>query len=420
MKTPEHIHIIGGGIIGLCSAWYLQQEGCRVTVIDDYDFSDGTSFGNAGMIVPSHFIPMANPGIISKGIKWLLDPKSPFSIKPRFNLELIQWLWYFYRSAQTKKTQEVMSVLHDLNMCSKSLYKELSAKEGFNFDFNERGLLMLYKTKKQEQEEKHVLHQAHQLGVKAHLLDIEGLKELEPGMAFNAMGGVYFPDDAHLCPNVLIRQLIARLKTKGVLFKSDTSIKDFKLENSKITALFTKNNEVIPTRHVLVTAGSWTALLLKKMGVKIHLQDGKGYSVTLDNIAQRPHIPTILTEAKVAITPMMQQLRISGTLEISGLSKTVNKKCVDAIMSSLSMYYKNLDMSSFDEHTKIWKGYRPCSPDGMPYIGKSNVITNLFVGTGHGMMGLSLGAITGKLLSELITEQKTTLPLKRFGIDRPF
>ena len=416
MKTTN-IHIVGGGIIGLCAAWYLKKEGCEVMVIDSNDLSDGTSFGNAGMIVPSHFVPMASPGVIAQGLKWLLNSKSPFYIKPRLNLDLAQWLWHFYRSANIRKAEEAMPVLYAFNKWSKALYKTMAADSDFDFGFEERGLLMLYKTAKQAEEENRIAEKAHQLGLKAELLDSQGLRSLEPEMDLDVLGGVYFPGDAHLYPNQLMTQLTSRLKQLGVQFRSNTSIVNFKINRIKIEALIDQEGNVIPVENVLLSSGSWSGRLLKKAGVKIHLQDGKGYSMTFENPKLRPRIPAILSEAKVAITPMGNDLRIGGTLELSGLSKKITKKRVHGILESTAAYYKNLEIPN-PPKTKIWKGYRPCTPDGMPYIGRSKILSNLIVGTGHGMMGLSLGAATGKLISELLIEQEPTIDLKLFRLHR--
>ena len=413
----DSVHIVGGGIVGLCAAWYLKKAGCEVTVIDRSDLSDGTSFGNAGMIVPSHFEPMATPGVIAQGLKWMLNSKSPFYIKPRLNVDLIQWIWHFSRSANAEQVTKSSHVLSELNEKSKRLYKAMATEDGFDFGFEERGLLMLYKTKKQAEKEEELAERAYQFGVKAKILDKKGLKVLEPGMDLDVLGGIYFPDDAHLYPNQLMAQVIARLKQLGVTFKTNTTIADFKTRGSKIETLLTEKKEAIPVENVLLSSGSWTGFLLKKANIKIHLQDGKGYSTTLINRSLRPRIPTILSEAKVAVTPMGNDLRIGGTLELSGLSNKVNKKRVQGIIQSIPKYYKNMDVP-FTKETKIWTGYRPCTPDGMPYIGQSDHISNLFVGTGHGMMGLSLGAVTGKLLSEIITNEQPTVATEPFRLDR--
>lgn len=416
MKNNK-IHIVGGGIIGLCSAWFLQKAGCDVTIIDKGDISHGTSFGNLGMIVPSHFVPMAAPGVIAQGLRWMLDSKSPFYIKPRLNADLIQWLWHFYRSANAKQVRQSIPVLYELNERSKWLYKEMAEQDSLDFGFEERGLLMLYKTQNQAEEEEELANKAHKLGVKAEIFNQESLKAIEPEMELDVLGGIYFSGDAHLSPNLVMSQLVTRLKTLGVNFINNTSIVDFNTQGSKINELVTAEGKEIPVDNLLLSTGSWTASLLKKAGIKIHLQDGKGYSITLNNPQVRPHIPTILTEAKVAITPMGDDLRIGGTLELSGLSKKINPNRVQGIVESVSKYYKNIDIP-FNASTKVWQGYRPCSPDGMPYIGKSETLSNLFVGTGHGMMGLSLGAVTGKLISEIITEEEPTMGIELFRLNR--
>ncbi|PRX53932.1 NAD(P)/FAD-dependent oxidoreductase [Flagellimonas meridianipacifica] len=413
----DTVHIIGGGIIGLCAAWYLKKEGYAVTVIDKGDLKEGTSFGNAGMIVPSHFVPMANPGVVAQGLKWMLNSKSPFYIRPRLNQDLVQWLWHFYRSSNHQHVKQAMPILYELNERSKDLYQELSSLENFDFSFEEKGLLMLYKSEKQAEKEAKTAEQAKKIGLEAEILDSKELGKLEPNMDLDVLGGLYFPGDAHLYSNKLMFQLVGVLKQKGVHFLTNTSVSDFSFKGSQIEALISENGDTIPVKNVVVASGSWTATLLKKANIKIYIQDGKGYSITLEKPKTRPQIPTILSEAKVAVIPMGDDLRIGGTLEMSGISPQINTKRIQGIKESIPRYYKNIELP-FTDDKDIWKGYRPCTPDGMPYIGKSEALSNLYVGTGHGMMGLSLGAITGKLLSEVIMQKKPSMDLFAFRLDR--
>ncbi|WP_435623085.1 NAD(P)/FAD-dependent oxidoreductase [Flagellimonas sp.] len=413
----DSIHIVGGGVIGLCSAWYLKDEGWDVTVVDSGDFSEGTSHGNAGMIVPSHFVPMANPRVIAQGLKWIFNSKSPFYIKPRLNQDLIQWLWHFYRSSNQQHVHYAMPILYELNEYSKQLYRELSGFEGFDFGYEDKGLLMLYKTEKQAAKEAKLAKQAHSLGIDAQILDTSDLRKLEPEMDLDVLGGIYFPGDAHLYSNKLMIQLTEFLKHKGVQFKTHTPIVDFELKGAKIESIITKNEQKIPVKNVVMATGSWTGNLLKKANIKVHIQDGKGYSITLNKPRVRPKIPTILSEAKVALTPMGEDLRIGGTLEMSGLSSKINLNRIHGILESIPQYYHNLPLPDVMEK-EIWTGYRPCTPDGLPYIGKSGAIGNLYVGAGHGMMGLSLGAITGKLISELVGGKKPSINVYPFRLNR--
>lgn len=414
---PNHIHIIGGGIIGLTSAWYLLDEGYEVTIIDKGDLLDGTSHGNAGMIVPSHFIPMAAPGVISQGIKWMFDSSSPFYIKPRLNLELVQWLWKFYRSCNASHVKKCMPVLYQFNEWSKDLYRDFSNDERFSFCFEEKGLLMLYKTKHQEEDEIEMAQKANQLGIGAEVLSATSLKELEPNIDLDVKGGVYFPGDAHLYPNRFISHLQKQLQERGAKFLTHTEVVDINHNNGMISQLVLSNDNRIDVNQVVLSGGSWTAQLLKKVGVKLLLQDGKGYSFTIKNANLKPNIPTILTESKVAVTPMGDDLRIGGTLELGGLSKNINQNRLDGIINSIPKYYPQLKIKKEDVRD-VWLGYRPCTPDGMPYIGRTKSLSNLIVATGHGMMGMSMGPATGKIVSEIASDKKTKIDLSLFSVER--
>lgn len=416
--SQERIHIIGGGIIGLSAAWYLQEAGFAVTVVDRTSLDEGTSFGNAGMIVPSHFVPMASPGIIKKGLQWLLFPDSPFYIKPRLSLDLAKWLWQFYRAATPKHVARSAPLLLEFNSWSKHLYQAISKLEEFaDVGYEEKGLLMLYKTAKQEREERELAEQAEQLGVDAKILSAEAVQELEPEMALDVRGGLYFPSDAHLAPPIFMHRMQSALRAKGVAFLTNTEVTGFTTAGNRIKNIQTSAGRTIPTEQVLIAGGSWSKNLLRQLKVPILLQAGKGYSITLDAPEATPRIPTILAEAKVAITPMAGQLRIGGTLELGPAEHGINTRRVQGILDSLPRYYGNLDTSA-TEKTPIWQGFRPCTPDGLPYIGRSQKWRNLSLATGHGMMGLSLGPATGKLISQILSETKPSIDPTLFTPDR--
>ncbi|MEM9544944.1 MAG: FAD-dependent oxidoreductase [Bacteroidota bacterium] len=408
--SKKQIHIIGGGIIGLCSAYYLNKEGVEVTIVDKSDLTDGTSHGNSGMIVPSHFVPLASPGVIAQGIKWMFNSKSPFYIKPRLSLELAQWIWKFYRSCNRQNVNRAIPVLFEFNQLSKQLYKEFAELPDFSFCFEEKGLLMLYKSAHQEKDEREMAERANDLGIEAKIVPPNELRSIEPSIQLDVRGGLYFPGDAHLYPNKFVRQLITYLQRKGVHFLTGKSVDDFDLSKGKIKSVRFENGDHLDVKNVLFSGGSWTGRLFQKLGIKLPLQDGKGYSITLNEPKLKPEIPTILTEAKVAITPMGKDLRIGGTLEISNFSKSINTKRLEGIIESIPKYYPELAID-MPRKENVWYGYRPCTPDGMPYIDQSQLIKNAFVATGHGMMGMSLGPATGKMVSELFLAKKTSIPL---------
>lgn len=398
------INIIGGGIVGLFSAYFLQEAGHEVHIFDKGDFSDGCSFGNAGMITPSHFIPLAAPGVIAQGMRWMFDASSPFYIKPRLDLDLAHWLWRFYRSCNHRQANAAMPVLLDFNLEGKKLYREFYRKTGIDFKLEERGILMLYKTTKKEKEELETAEKAATLGIETKHLNQQQINDFEKGTTVDALGGVYWPSDAHLHPNILMGHLIHLLKIKGAVFYINKSVTNFEKKKNKITAIFC-GNEKYEADTTVVTLGSWSAILLKKLGINLLIQDGKGYSVTLNQPAERPQYATLFSEAKVAVTPMGSDLRFGGTLELGGLNSGINKKRIKGILNAIPQYYPNIKVE-MPEEKNIWRGFRPVSPDGLPYIGRIKKYDNLIVATGHAMMGISLAPATGKMLQDIILEKK--------------
>src|SRR5882724_3403906 len=167
------IGIIGGGIIGLSSAYYLQKSGHEVTIIDQSDLSNGCSYGNAGMIVPSHFIPLAAPGMISKGIRWMFNASSPFYVKPQLNFDLIKWGYHFYKNSNQRHVEKSAPALKEISLLSKAMYQQLSKELPFDFSYHERGLMMLYKTKEAEHEEHETAEMANSYGIEARILSSE-------------------------------------------------------------------------------------------------------------------------------------------------------------------------------------------------------------------------------------------------------
>lgn len=394
------INIIGGGVIGLFSAYYLQREGHEIHLFDKSDLSDGCSYGNAGMITPSHFIPLAAPGVIAQGVRWMFDASSPFYIKPRADVALIQWLWRFYRSCNKKQAAEAMPVLLDFNLAGKEDYRSFYEEHKVDFKLEEKGILMLYKTAKKEKEEMATAEKAAVLGVETKRLDRAAVQAFESGTRVDALGGVFYPCDAHLYPNVLMDYLKKILKENGAHFHGNKVVEHFEKKGNQVQAVIC-DGERYAGDLTIVASGSWSGILLKKLGVKLLIQDGKGYSITLKKPVERPNHATIFSEAKVAVTPMGGDLRFGGTLELGGLNNRVNRRRIEGILKSIPAYYPNLKVAPPREKD-IWRGFRPCSPDGLPYIGRLNKFDNVIIATGHAMMGLSLGPSTGKMVKNIV------------------
>ncbi|MFM8850655.1 MAG: NAD(P)/FAD-dependent oxidoreductase [Cytophagales bacterium] len=412
----KKIGILGGGIIGLSSAYYLNKAGHDVTIIDQTNLLDGCSHGNAGMIVPSHFIPLAAPGMISKGIRWMFDSTSPFYIKPRFSKSLIKWGYHFYRSATSAHVQRSAPALKEISLLSKSLYQEWKQELPFDFGYQEKGLLMLFKTKEAEHEEANTVEMASRYGIEAYLLNASEVQNLETQIKVDVKGGVYFPGDAHLNPNVLVTNLIKYLRQKSVSFRDKTILKDFQIDNGKVLAVKTNNGD-FRFDEVVMALGSWSGEIGGKLQLSLPMQAGKGYSFTLNDVANNVQIPSIFLEARVAVTPMGNSLRFGGTMEITGVDHRINLNRVKGIVNAIPRYYPEM-LVPMPNQENVWHGLRPCSPDGLPYIGRSKKIENLIIATGHSMMGLSLAPATGLLVSEFLDNKKSSMNIELFEPER--
>jgi len=414
----KNILIIGGGIIGLCSAYYLRKEGHQVTVIEQSDFSQGASFVNAGYITPSHIIPLAAPGMISKGIKWMFNSASPFYMKPRWDLDFFRWSWYFHKSSTKEKVGRAVPVIKDINILSRTLYKDmLDSGDLGHFHWEQKGLLMLYKTDHAAEEELKVADRAKKEGLDVSHLDLSELIALEPKVNISAKGAIYYKCDAHSTPTEIMPKLISWLKANGVDIKTKEFVQQLSSDGTKITQVQT-NKAAYKVDQLVVAAGSWSQELAKKMNLNLPIQAGKGYRIDI----HRPtdiKIPAILIEAKVAMTPMNGFTRFAGTMEFSGINSTIKQQRVDAISNAAKAYYPEVEIREVEKQN-AQSGLRPVSPDGLPYIGKSEKYTNVTFATGHAMMGWSLGPATGKLISEIISEHKLSMDISAFHPDRKF
>lgn len=408
--------IIGGGIIGLCSAYYLRKDGWDVTIIDKTDLSDNCSYGNLGMIVPSHFVPLAAPGIVSQGIRWMFNAKSPFYVKPSLSMNLISWGLKFLKSANARNVESAAVPLRDINLLSKGLYEELKDLPGFDFSFEKKGIMMYYKTEHVAEEEIHLAEKARSMGLDAVALSREEVKALEPQMDPDVLGAVHYKCDAHIYPNALNRQLVQWLRENGVKFVTGTDIRKIVVEGSFVKKVVTDKEE-IATDVLVAAAGSWLPEITRMAGVSIPLMPGKGYSFTLESPEKALNIPAILCEARVAITPMGGRMRYGGTMELGAVNNKVNMTRVQGIVESVPAYFPGLELKMPAEKD-VWHGFRPCSPDGIPYIGASRKVSNLLIAGGHAMMGLSLGPATGKLIAELAGHKPTSIPVAAFDPER--
>ncbi len=411
----KEVVIIGGGIIGLSTAYYLQKEGCKVSVIDKSDISYGASFVNAGYISPSHVIPLSAPGMVASGIKMMFNSASPFYLKPRFDIDLWRWAWAFNKSATAKHVAYAAPIIKDLTILSRELYQDIKNQHILDFQFEHKGLLMCYQTAKFENREAHLAEIAQGQGLEVKHIDKAELSKMEPEL--NAEGAYYFACDAHSTPGDFMQKMYHYLETKGVTFYTDETVMDFKY-NQNIVQLVTTSKRSLTFDEIVIATGSWTPKLAKKLGVKLLIQAGKGYRI---NVHRKTGIkyPAILAERNTAVSPMEGFTRFGGTMEIAGINHKINPVRVKAIADAAKAFYPNLTINK-DEMADADCGLRPVSPDGLPFIGRTKGFKNLCFAAGHAMMGWSQGPATGKLISEIITGKETSVNIDSFNPDRQF
>lgn len=417
MSKSKSVLIVGGGVIGLCTAYYAMQKGHKVTLVErGAKEHDSCSLGNAGMIVPSHFVPLAAPGMVSYGLRVMWNPESPFYVRPRLSLDLMRWGWQFWRAANAGHVARSAPLLRTLNLESRRCYEEFAARSDNAFGLVQKGLLMLCKTEKTLHAEAELVEKAHSLGLKAEVLDAKQTAARDPSVTMNVAGSVYFAQDCHLTPQKFVAELTRALEAGGATFHWNSEVTGWRVGSGRIEAVQTAQGELTADEYVLA-GGSWSPQAVQGLKLNLPMQAGKGYSVTLPNPRQQPDLCSIFMEARVAVTPMGDTLRFGGTMEITGLDETINPARVQGIIKSIPSYFPEFRVEDFRD-LPVWRGLRPCSPDGMPYIGRFGRYANLSAATGHAMMGLSLGPVTGKLMAELLSDEAPSIALEALSPDR--
>lgn len=414
MTFQEDVLVIGGGVIGVSAAYYLARQGQQVTLVEADEICARASYGNAGFILPSHIIPLAAPGALGQGLKWLLNPESPFHIKPRLNLELISWLWKFRAACRWDRVRGSMHLLRDLSRLSVELYNELAALEGLNFGYQKKGLLKLYNTGRGFQEAHAEADLMREFGIECEKLTFPEIRNIEPNILPSVIGGLYFPKDAHLIPADFVVQLSRVIKNMGVDIQTSTEVLRFEAASARILTVKTTQGEFQP-KQVVLASGAWSPDLVRNLGIQLPIQPAKGYSLTFERSETSPSVPLLLTEAAVAVSPLGEMIRFAGTLELAGRDRSINQRRVKAIMNRASKY---LPVTEDLPPVEIWRGFRPCLPDGLPIIGRSSKYKNLILATGHATIGMALGPVTGKLVSQLAADETPEINLAGLRLER--
>lgn len=410
------IVIIGGGVVGLFTAWYLRKKGAEVTVLDRGNLTDGCSFGNAGLLVPSHVIPFASPGMLRKGMKNLFNRKSSVAARMFPDPDLIRWYLRFTGASTAKHVNESVPVLKELSLFSKSLYAELKDSGELDFPLWHKGLLLLYQSQQIGDELFEEAEIARHAGLEVSILTTNDIHRLEFDATPNVSGGFHYHSDDHLDPSVLMKSLLAGLEKSGVTLVRNCMVRKIHKSGQKAISLETEHG-TFDFDQLVIAAGFWSTEILKQLKINLPVQPGKGYSFKVNTV--RPvYFPALLADANVAVTPMGGSItQFGGGMELGFGDLKIRQARISQIVKAVGEFYPS-EKGIQIKQEQIWQGHRPCSFDGLPFIGQVSSFPNVYVGTGHSMMGVTLAPATGKLLSQMISGEKQSLDITPFRIER--
>ncbi|MBS1843167.1 MAG: FAD-dependent oxidoreductase [Actinobacteria bacterium] len=411
---PEaDVLVVGGGIVGLSCAYYLHQHGRAPVVVDQGRIGRGSSYGNGGLVAPSHSVPLPAPGVVSKALRWMFNPTSPFVIRPRGDAELLRWLLRFAISSRQAPMLRGIPTLRDLNRLSAALYAQIADEVGARVDYRVTGVLNVYETDAALQGGLRESALLGEYGVPSEKIAAADLVELEPSLSDGLAGGVLWPEDGYVDPAAFVAGLADHLEVLGVPVLADTDVLGVDARNGRNVVRTTAG--VVTCQDVVVAAGAWTPQILRRMGHRVHVQPAKGYSVTIDDAVTQLGRPLLLPEAKVAVTPLGGSLRLAGTLELGGLDMRIDMRRLEAVRASAQPY---LRAGTAGGAETVWRGLRALSADGLPVIGPLQKDRHVFVATGHGHIGVSLAPATGKVIAEMVTGTAPSVDVDDLRPDR--
>jgi D-amino-acid dehydrogenase len=398
------VAVVGGGAIGAAVALELARRGARTVLLErGPELGWGCSAGNAGVICPSHSYPLATPAALRQGLRWMLRPAGPFYLRP--TPRIVPWLARFAAASTPGRAHASMEAIRALGLASLELHAELAA-EGLDTGFERRGVLNVYETEAgfAAGREEAGLHEA--AGVRSEVLDGLSARGLEPSLAEGLAGAVLYPDEAHCDPLRFVQAVGLAARDAGADVRTRVEVLGFR-RNGGVEAIETTAGDV-RAGTVVLAAGAWTSRLARELGAFVPVEGGKGYHVDLDPGSGDPRLPVFVQESRVIATPFEDRVRLAGTLELTGLDLAVNRVRVRAVLESGRRAVPAL---AGRRVLRVWRGLRPCAPDGLPIVGRLPGLENVVLATGHAMMGLTLAPITGRLVAELIGDEQPSADL---------
>jgi D-amino-acid dehydrogenase len=398
-ERPVEVLVVGGGVIGLACAWYLLQAGRAVTVLERAEVGAGASHGNCGTITPSHAPPLPEPGVVRRALKWMLRPDAPLYIRPRLDPALWRWLFRFMTHSTAAAHARGARIRASLLNASQQALEVLLAAAGLDCDYRRTGLLYVFRTEKYLQAHAELPAALDLLGITAELWDGRRMEHAEPALLPGVAGGIWFPDDASLRPDRLVRELARAVRSAGGEIVEHSPVTGFRREGNRVGCALAAGREWRASEYVLAT-GAWSPALARQLDLNLPIQPGKGYSLTFPRPQRAPRHALVLKEPSVCVTTWADGFRLGSTMEFSGYDSRLNPVRLAALRRAAAEF---LHEPGTGEPLEAWYGWRPMSWDDLPVIGRAPRLANLTIATGHGMLGMSMAAVTGQIVAALIT-----------------
>ena len=416
LESRDRVVIIGGGIIGLASAWWLDRRGVPCMVLDQSTPGDSASHGNAGQIVYGH-PPLTRPGTSWRGLRWMFDDESPLLIRPRLSGDLLRWLWTFHRHCTSRHFDRCMEVLARLGWETARGFDLMLEDGAIKCDWRPSGWLDVCLESASLEEATTEIDHLAPFGYHGAPIDGDALRAEDPAFTDEVAGAVRYEESASLDPWAFMIALRRVLSQRGVVFREGdgAGVERIATREGRLEGVVLSTGEMIASRRVVIAAGTWTGPLAATVGLDVPMEPARGYHREILEMDPMPRLGGVLRETYIAVTPMFDRLRLAGTLELAGLDRPWSQRRIDHLTRAAGRYLKGIPAATLGE---AWAGYRPCTPDGMPLIGEIPWMPGVVVATGHAMMGMTLGPITGRLVSETICDGQPSIENPLLRADR--
>jgi D-amino-acid dehydrogenase len=416
-SSPRHVVIVGAGIVGLSTAWFLLRRGVRVTVLDRESIAESASCGNAGLLSIGHY-PLTRPGVSWRGLKWMFDATSPLYIKPRPDWSLLSWLWSFHRHCNQRHLDRCMAVLCDMGFKTLAIYEEMIREESIDCDYARDGWLDVVLRPENMDAAEAEAASLTRYGYAYRRLTGDELRARDPIFRPEVAGAMHYTDSAHAHPADFLVGLARACRTRGAEIRTDALVTGFertKGGGERIAGVRLADGSVVEGDAVVIAAGVWTDGLARELGVRVPMMGARGYHIQLRNLPMLPTTGMVLHETFVAVTPMRDELRLAGTLEIDRLDQPWRRERLEKLPRGALAYLQGIDQA---KRVTEWAGYRPCTSDGMPVLGFGRRAPNVLLAGGHAMMGMTLGPVTGKAAAELLFGERPCFDVSMLAADR--